>query len=310
MHKFPQRPQDLTVRYDGMNQVFRHKYFLDADKDVQREIMLKSAEEKYAMEKFYPWDAFFRANIREQLRGKHMLDLGSFTGGRGMFWYDHYGLDRLTGLDINPIYIEAATLFANKRKSNAEFVHAFGEAMPFEDNTFDAICSYDVFEHVQDLDATLAECYRILKPGGRLYAVFPSLWQPFEHHLGLVTDMPFIQFLFKPEVLIAAYYDVIAERGDDENYWYQRDTRELESWEKGNTLNGTTAAQMRKYISHSDWRMVEYSRKPFGLIGPNVTKKPIYKAIAAALYPLTFLPFLEDVLLHRLTYILEKPQKG
>ena len=64
------------------------------------------------------------------------------------------------------------------------------ENLPFPDERFDAILSFDVFEHVQDVAATLAECHRVLKQGGLLLVVFPGYWQPREHHLGLATRLP------------------------------------------------------------------------------------------------------------------------
>jgi ubiquinone/menaquinone biosynthesis C-methylase UbiE len=43
--------------------------------------------------------------------------------------------------------------------------------VPFQDNCFDAVLSCGVIEHVQDLDFTLAEIRRLLKPGG-LFLIF------------------------------------------------------------------------------------------------------------------------------------------
>jgi SAM-dependent methyltransferase len=38
-----------------------------------------------------------------------------------------------------------------------------------------AVVSNDVFEHVPDIDRCLAECFRVLRPGGRLYFSIPFL---------------------------------------------------------------------------------------------------------------------------------------
>jgi SAM-dependent methyltransferase len=40
------------------------------------------------------------------------------------------------------------------------------EELPFEDGTFDVVISTSVMEHVEDLDASISEAYRVLKPGG------------------------------------------------------------------------------------------------------------------------------------------------
>jgi SAM-dependent methyltransferase len=41
-------------------------------------------------------------------------------------------------------------------------------ALPVEDASFDLILSTQVLEHVEDPDAYLAECFRVLRPGGSL----------------------------------------------------------------------------------------------------------------------------------------------
>jgi len=45
--------------------------------------------------------------------------------------------------------------------------------IPFPDAAFDVVYANQVFEHVRFLDPMLAECARVLKPGGTLIALFP-----------------------------------------------------------------------------------------------------------------------------------------
>ena len=64
------------------------------------------------------------------------------------------------------------------------------------DNSFDYIVNFDVLEHVRDVEIVLKECFRVLKPDGKLLAVFPPFFQPLEAHLGMVTKMPALHWLF------------------------------------------------------------------------------------------------------------------
>lgn len=51
-------------------------------------------------------------------------------------------------------------------------------ALPFADASADAVILQGVLEHVEDAQRTLAECYRVLKPGGLFYTEMPFL-QPY-----------------------------------------------------------------------------------------------------------------------------------
>lgn len=59
-----------------------------------------------------------------------------------------------------------------------------GERLPFKDNSFDAVVSIAVLEHVKDPFLCAREIIRVLKPGGELYCCVPFL-QPlhgYPHH--------------------------------------------------------------------------------------------------------------------------------
>ena len=51
-----------------------------------------------------------------------------------------------------------------------------GLSIPFRDCTFDSIVSFEVFEHLPNLEAILEELYRTLKFGGQLFATTPFLF--------------------------------------------------------------------------------------------------------------------------------------
>src|SRR5262245_28844541 len=179
-----------------LQEVFNHPRFTRGSADERRAIMCDSAAAKYRSEMEYPWDHYFGMDLAPWLRGKRALDLGCFTGGRGVAWAERYGLDYLIGVDVAEPFIEAARAFAVSRRVAAEFRLAKAEGLPLEDESVDAVLSFDVMEHVQDVPGALAECRRVLKPGGRLFLVFPGYYQPIEHHLSLVTRLPGLQYLF------------------------------------------------------------------------------------------------------------------
>jgi ubiquinone/menaquinone biosynthesis C-methylase UbiE len=70
----------------------------------------------------------------------------------------------VTGLDASPLSLKRA----QKNVPQAEYVEAFAENMPFEDNLFDLVHTSAAMHEMQpnQLRQILAEVYRVLKPGG------------------------------------------------------------------------------------------------------------------------------------------------
>ena len=49
------------------------------------------------------------------------------------------------------------------------------QSMGFADNSFDLVVALHVLEHVRDLNTTIAEIHRVLRPGGLVFAVCPCV---------------------------------------------------------------------------------------------------------------------------------------
>jgi len=286
-------------------EVFRHAMFLAGSEAVRRAIMLKSSTSKYQSELVYPWDAYFGIDLRPMLAGARALDLGCFNGGRGVGWFERYGLAHLSGIDVDPVFIQAAEQFAAARHVPSDYRVAVGEQLPYDPDTFDAVLSFDVFEHVQSVARALAECWRVRKPGGRLFVVFPGFYHPTEHHLSLTTSVPCLHWFIAPRTLVRAYDEIIAERGDGA-YWYRRSKPELQPWERGQTINGTTLEGFLRLVRGSPWTVVLHSRRAVGSIGRNVSRRPAVKWLMRPLGMLTSVPGLREFVLHRNTFVLEK----
>lgn len=306
MKAMPAYPMSPEKAVGELQEVFNHELFVRADPPRRASMLRESAASKYRSELEYPWDHYFGIDLRPLLRGKRVLDLGCFNGGRGIAWCERYGLAHLTGVDVDQTFIEAGTQFAAHKGVSADFRIGVGERLPFDDESFDAVLSFDVFEHVRDVSQTLAECRRVLRSKGRCYLVFPSYFQPNEHHLSMVTKMPGIQCLFTGATLVNAYCQILQERGA-EAYWYKRKSAKLESWERSNTLNGITLRKFRKILQATDLRIVLHSHEPIGSIGRNIVNRKALHLVSNAFRPLTYIPIVQETFLHRLTFILERP---
>lgn len=102
-----------------------------------------------------------------------VLDLGC---GSGSFLAAvAAGMREPWGVDIAMRWL----LVARKRLDEEGLAHvrlvcACAERLPLRDRSFSGIVAGDVIEHVGDQAATLAEAYRVLMPGGRLFLASPN----------------------------------------------------------------------------------------------------------------------------------------
>jgi len=101
---------------------------------------------------------------RSTYAGKRVLDVG--CGPRGSLeWADDAA--RRVGLD--PLVPSYRRLGIDRHAM--EYVAAPAEDMPFPDASFDIVTSFNSLDHVDDLDASIAEMTRVLTPGGLLVIV-------------------------------------------------------------------------------------------------------------------------------------------
>jgi SAM-dependent methyltransferase len=120
--------------------------------------------------------AFFAPHLRP---GAWLLDCGCGPGSITL------GLARLVapggviGVDREPSQVAAAVRAASGgRGSNARFLAAEADRLPFADASFDAVFSHALLEHLADPVGALREFRRVLRPAGRVGVCSPD-WDGF-----------------------------------------------------------------------------------------------------------------------------------
>lgn len=147
---------------------------------------------------------------KEMFEGKTVVDIGCGAGGKTMY-YASFGVQKIYGVDVVAHYREESEAFARQKgmADRFEFVLCDASAMPFSDNTIDLIIANDAMEHVSDPEGVLRECFRVLKPGGRLYVNFPPYNHPYGAHLKDVIGIPWVHLFFGDDTLIEAYKKLV-----------------------------------------------------------------------------------------------------
>ena len=100
--------------------------------------------------------------------GQIVLDVGSGPGHQAFEISLAIGeLGRVFGVDPSEDGVEIAQ-HRCKDVENVEFKIGSVFDLPFENDTFDAAMSSQVFEYLDDVSGALQEMHRVLKPGGRI----------------------------------------------------------------------------------------------------------------------------------------------
>lgn len=152
--------------------------------------------------------------LRQYGRGATVLD---YCCGNGLdsIYLARHGAAHVTGIDISDVSIRNCRDLARAEgvEERVRFETMDAEALSFPDNTFDLITEYGVLHHL-DLDKSMAELVRVMKPGGRL--------------LGTETlgHNPLIR-------------------------WYRQRTPDLRTaWEAQHILRRDSFARMKHYFAH------------------------------------------------------------
>ena len=150
----------------------------------------------------------------------NILDVGCGIGGSTLYLAQKFNCNG-TGITLSPVQVSRATERAKEANlvQQTQFLRANALEMPFEDHTFDLVWSLESGEHMPDKTKFIQECYRVLKPNGKLImatwchrstnSLAGELTDDEKRHLKQIYQVYCLPYV----ISIPEYYQIISDCG-------------------------------------------------------------------------------------------------
>lgn len=196
----------------------------------------------------------------------HILDFGCGDGIMAL-GFQQISKNTVTGIDLSDSFkylsqVAKKNVSLSSLPANLNFLQIENNTLfPFDDNSFDGIYSWSVFEHVNNIHQELYNLFRILKPGGKLFIqIEPLFFSPYGSHLKRLIDEPWAHLLYDEPTLIKkvmAAKDNIAPKEQD--MLYQKNEFEavkeylISEYKK---LNRVTSEELLVYVQQTGFKII------------------------------------------------------
>ncbi len=175
----------ISGNYDSLNRVISFGTDIRWRKKVLKNIIIKNPES--------------------------ILDIATGTGDLAIKFAENSKASKIIGLDISEgmLSIARKKITDSMLSEKIEFVKGDSEALPFSDNTFDAITVSFGIRNFEHLELGLSEIFRVLKPEGLFVILETSIptKTPFKQGYHFYTNkiLPLIGKLFSKDKVAYKY---------------------------------------------------------------------------------------------------------
>lgn len=119
------------------------------------------------------------SSIQNHSEMKRYLDVG--CGNGFITEYVAKSFDHVVGIDVEANRLEEFRYNVNNNSKYTIFEMS-SDKIEFPDKYFSFITSFEVLEHVIDIEMTVNEMIRVCDIGGVIIVSVPQIWFPFENH--------------------------------------------------------------------------------------------------------------------------------
>jgi len=223
-----------------------------------------------------------------RLEGANVLDVGCAEAGGLCALHDAGAC--CAGFDIEASRIADGIRLKGNREMSMVTGDMYATAPPFADRQFDLVTLHDVFEHLEDKQASIAKLGRYLAPGGKLLITFPPWYSAYGGHQQLLHArlgrLPYVH-------LIPLASRVILPRIRGEDPYVVREIQKL----------GRLKMGMRKFRLIAAGAGLRILRTKAYIISPNHIRFGL-RPLGAG--PVAHVPLLREVLCSGVIYLLER----
>lgn len=170
-----------------MKKLFNFKISADQERQWEKKHILKLKNEYLNTDVLikYQNDLGYRLKIdlikkflNQYKTDGYILDIGSNTCGESEIL--NYEGHRMVATDINEIALSLSKKRSLKfRNQKMDYFAIDAHNIPFMDETFDKITAIEVLHHLENLQPSLDEMFRVLKNGGMLFTYEPYALNPY-----------------------------------------------------------------------------------------------------------------------------------
>lgn len=162
----------------------------------------RSYETIYSGEGIRQLDSFYRWLLRllQPVAGRRLLDVATGEGVLPNFARQLHGLDAV-GSDL-----AFAAAQIGRREGAATFCVSSGEALPFQNASFDYVTCIGSLEHFLDMRSGIREMARVLRPDGRAlilvpntYSILGNVYQAWKTGMSTVDYQPLQRYAARAE---------------------------------------------------------------------------------------------------------------
>ncbi len=207
------------------------------------------------------------------MAGRDVADVGCGLGDKTVA-AAAAGARDVVGIDLDPEkLVRARTMARHASVGGTRFAVGSAVRLPLADDSRDVVLLLETIEHVAEPAAVLAECRRVLRPGGRIVVTFPPYRSPWGAHLFQHVAIPWVHMLLPEREILELWRGLHRSATARTGSWVTpSQARRIDSagtidqlW----SLNEMTVATFLGHCAQSGLSMIELELKTIrGLAGP------------------------------------------